>query len=96
MMPLQPFLAGDIQQLVDKALTLDSDKQDHFLFLMSSLLDSYLKEEARAAVITLNEIEEQTYIIPINASQEDVENMIDFMADAFHSGCLPMSTGSLN
>ena len=45
MMPLQPFLAGDIQQLVDKALTLDSDKQDHFLFLMSSLLDCYLKEQ---------------------------------------------------
>ncbi len=96
MMPLQPFLAGDIQQLVDKALTLDSDKQDHFLFLMSSLLDCYLKEEARAAVITVNEIEEQTYIIPINASQEDVEEMIDFMADAFRSGCQPMSTGSLN
>lgn len=96
MMPMQPFLAGDIQQLVDKVLTLDSEKQDHFLFLMSSLLDCYLKEEARAAVITVNEIEEKTYIIPINASQEDVEEMIDFMADAFRSGCQPMSTGSLN
>lgn len=96
MMPMQPFLAGDIQQLVDKALTLDSEKQDHFLFLMSSLLECYLKEEARAAVITVNEIEEKTYIIPINASQEDVEEMIDFMADAFRSGCQPMSTGSLN
>ena len=96
MMLMQPFLAGDIQQLVEKALTLDSEKQDHFLFLMSSLLDCYLKEEARAAVITVNEIEEKTYIIPINASQKDVEKMINFMADAFHSGCQSMSTGSLN
>ena len=96
MMPMQPFLAGDIQQLLDKARTLDSEKKNHFLYLMSSLLDCYLKEEARAAVITVNEIEEKTYIIPINASQEDVEDMIDFMADAFHSGCQPMSTGSLN
>jgi hypothetical protein len=63
---------------------------------MSSLLDCYLKQEARAAVITVNEIEEKTYIILINASQEDVEDMIDFMADAFRSGCQPMSTGSLN
>ncbi len=96
MMSMQSFLTGDIQQLVDKALTLDSEKQNHFLLLMSSLLDCYLKQEARAAVITVNEIEEKTYIIPINASQEDVEDMIDFMADAFRSGCQPMSTGSLN
>ena len=96
MMPMQPFLAGDIQQLVDKALTLDSDKQDHFLFLISALLECYLKEESRATVITVNEVEEKTCIIPINATQEDVAGMINFMADAFHSGCLPMSTGSLN
>lgn len=96
MTPMQPFLAGDIHQLVDKVLTLESEKQAHFLFLMSSLLECYLKEEARAAVITVNEIDERTYIIPINASQEDVEDMIDFMSDAFRSGCQPMSAGSLN
>lgn len=96
MMNMKPFMAEDIQQLADKALTLDAEKQDHFLFLMSTLLDCYLKEEARAAVITVNEIEERTYIIPINASKDDVEGMIEFMADAFNAGCEPMSSGSLN
>jgi hypothetical protein len=47
MMSMQSFLTGDIQQLVDKALTLDSEKQNHFLLLMSSLLDCYLKQEFR-------------------------------------------------
>jgi hypothetical protein len=96
MMTMQTFLAGDVQKLVEKAQSLESGKQDHFLFLMSALLECYLKEEARATVITFNDIEEKTCIIPINATQEEVEGMIDFMADAFKAGFQPMNSGSLN
>ena len=96
MMPMQTFLAGDVQELVEKAQSLETGKLDHFLFLMSALLECYLKEEARATVITVNEVEEKTCIIPINATQEDVAGMINFMVDEFHAERQSMSAGSLN
>lgn len=94
--PAMTLIAGDLQQLFEMAQTLQDAKLEHFKFLLTALLDCYLKEETRATVIVANEAEGQTQIIPINANQEDVVGMIDFMVDAFSASRQSMSAGLLN
>jgi hypothetical protein len=96
MMQMQPFMAGNFQELVDRANLMDKDKQDHFLFLMSSLLECYLLPDRMATVITVNEAEEKIFMTPINASDEDAVHMLEFMSDAHHCGTWPTDVCSLN
>ena len=95
-MSMQPFMAGDLQELVEKAKSMEQEKQAHFLYLMNSLLECYLRDDHMATVITVNESEEKIFMTPVNASDEDILEMLEFMSNAHHAGSWPTNVCSLN
>ena len=89
------FSLVDVEQLITLVKQLEDAKRNHFLHLMTSLLDCFLHEGGQA-VVMVKTLEGLITMAAVNADEHEVNGMVGLMSDALKARSGAMAHGQVN
>lgn len=80
-------------EIVDK---LTEDQLEHFSYTLEQIANCYLNATSHGALLIANESDESQSLVAINASENQISEMVVFMADAMQGRSLVTSSSYIN
>jgi hypothetical protein len=81
-----PVIKADMKmkltEIIDK---LTEDQLEHFSYALQQIANCYLNSTSHGALLVANESDESQSLVAINASENQISEMVVFMADAMQS-----------
>jgi hypothetical protein len=81
-----PVIKADMKmkltEIIDK---LTEDQLEHFSYALQQIANCYLNSTSHGALLIANESDESQSLVAINASENQISEMVVFMADAMQS-----------
>lgn len=78
-----PVIKADMKvkltEIIDK---LTEDQLEHFSYALQQIANCYLSTSSHGALLIANESDESQSLVAINASENQISEMVVFMADA--------------
>jgi len=78
-----PVIKADMKvkltEIIDK---LTEDQLEHFSYALLQIANCYLNSSSHGALLIANESDESQSLVAINASENQISEMVVFMADA--------------
>lgn len=71
-----------LTEIIDK---LTEDQLEHFSYALQQIANCYLNSTSHGALLIANESDESQSLVAINASENQISEMVVFMADAMQS-----------
>ena len=68
-----------LSEIIDK---LTEDQLEHFSYALQQVANCYLSSSSQGALLIANETEESQSLVAINASENQISEMVIFMAEA--------------
>jgi hypothetical protein len=92
-LPELPVLKAEtttkLAEIIDK---LTEDQLEHFSYALQQIANCYLNSSSHGALLIANETDESQSLVAINASENQISEMVIFMADAMQ-GRQPLPRG---
>ena len=82
-----------MSEIIDQ---LTSDQCEHFAYALEQVASCYLSPSSHGALLIANEKDESQSLLAINASENQISEMVVFMADAMQGRSLVTNSSYIN
>ncbi len=76
---LKAEMTTKLAEIIDK---LTEDQLEHFSYALQQIANCYLNSSSHGALLIANETDESQSLVAINASENQISEMVVFIADA--------------
>lgn len=86
-------LKAKMVEIIDK---LTDDQLEHFSYAIEQVADCYLYSTSHGALLIASDSDESQSLVALNASENQISEMVVFMADAMQRHCLSPDNAYIN